>query len=741
MTARNYFYHLAFELYDKLPGPSALPNGAQSNVYLPPPFADIFSADLPEHPKPISSIEDDCRQATKLNTISAKTGNPLHAKGRHKVKASPRHRNLFINFGDKSVDTRIVHITHPVEQSRQDSPTGCQRIEQAAEDWRFERVRVESVKFGADATEKEADMAGASTLGKKVESQSNPTRARVEPLRVQGTKNTELGWGIVHLYREGEERPGFNSAEAGTRDGLGGGIEGEMDKWDTTILCIPAVPSYMTASDFLGWVGERTRDMVSHFRMIMTGKMNRYMMLMKFRDGRDARKWRTEWDGKVFNGMEPENCHVLFIKSITFQTSKASGASTSRESFPDMSCDPFKPILSPINNSAPDKFGLRPLPPPTPALVELPTCPVCLERMDDEITGLLTILCQHVFHCACLQKWRGSGCPVCRHIQPSQSSTLPFGPSSMPNRDINLCHVCDCSEDLWICLICGNVGCGRYKGGHAKEHYKQTAHNYALEIETQYVWDYVEDVWVHRLIQTKGDGKLVELPSHSSSSAMRNGNSGDIPPNMELVPRDKLENMGMEYTHMLTSQLESQRIYFEELMAKTADKAAMSAKAAEESSAAAQRALADWKELAAEHKRMRDEIIPGLERDKERMAAKAEKSSELARSMTKSFQEEKQVSKGLMERIQHLDVALERVRKEVVQLKEENLDLHEQVRDLTFFITSKDKLEKVDGELAEEIREGTMSVPEPPEPKCGKGKKKKGKGKATEKVEDRSTLW
>jgi BRCA1-associated protein len=36
---------------------------------------------------------------------------------------------------------------------------------------------------------------------------------------------------------------------------------------------------------------------------------------------------------------------------------------------------------------------------------ELPTCPVCLERMDSNITGLLTILCQHTFHCYCLSKW------------------------------------------------------------------------------------------------------------------------------------------------------------------------------------------------------------------------------------------------------------------------------------------------------------------------------------------------
>ena len=69
-------------------------------------------------------------------------------------------------------------------------------------------------------------------------------------------------------------------------------------------MCIPAVPSYLTPSDFLGFVGEKTREEVSHFRMVMTGRMNRYLVLMKFRDGNTARRWRKEWDGKVFNSME-----------------------------------------------------------------------------------------------------------------------------------------------------------------------------------------------------------------------------------------------------------------------------------------------------------------------------------------------------------------------------------------------------------------------------------------------------
>lgn len=155
-----------------------------------------------------------------------------------------------------------------------------------------------------------ATMEGPSsaTSGINAGPKSHSTKARCEPLTIQGTKNTELGWGIVHLYRDGEETAGLGDVpRANTTEKKNtelGDSNVDIEKMDTTVLCIPAVPSYMTPSDFLGWVGEKTRDQVSHFRMVMTGKMNRYMMLMKFRDGKEARRWRAEWDGKVFNGME-----------------------------------------------------------------------------------------------------------------------------------------------------------------------------------------------------------------------------------------------------------------------------------------------------------------------------------------------------------------------------------------------------------------------------------------------------
>ncbi|KAH8599642.1 hypothetical protein B0O99DRAFT_325027 [Bisporella sp. PMI_857] len=174
--------------------------------------------------------------------------------------------------------------------------------------------------------------------------------------------------------------------------------------------------------------------------MVMTGQNNMYLVLMKFRDGDYARKWKGQWNGKLFNSMEPETCYVVFIKSITFQTE---ANAQSNISFPELSYDPFSP-----SNSA--SASLKPYPTSATNTTELPTCPVCLDRMDDS-TGLVTILCQHVFHGDCIQKWRGPGCPVCRRTNPTLASTSfqydpmnpPFGSGEAP-----LCSICDTTEDL-----------------------------------------------------------------------------------------------------------------------------------------------------------------------------------------------------------------------------------------------------------------------------------------------------
>lgn len=44
-----------------------------------------------------------------------------------------------------------------------------------------------------------------------------------------------------------------------------------------------------------------------------------------------------------------------------------------------------------------------------------------------------------------------------------------------------------------------------------KSHFVETQHTYAMQLGNNRVWDYAGDNYVHRLIQNKADGKLVEF--------------------------------------------------------------------------------------------------------------------------------------------------------------------------------------------------------------------------------------
>jgi ubiquitin carboxyl-terminal hydrolase 5/13 len=52
------------------------------------------------------------------------------------------------------------------------------------------------------------------------------------------------------------------------------------------------------------------------------------------------------------------------------------------------------------------------------------------------------------------------------------------------------CSQCELDKNLWLCLTCGNLGCGRrqYDGsggnGHALEHFTQTGHALSCKLGT-----------------------------------------------------------------------------------------------------------------------------------------------------------------------------------------------------------------------------------------------------------------
>ncbi|KAG7665525.1 ubp14 [[Candida] subhashii] len=80
-----------------------------------------------------------------------------------------------------------------------------------------------------------------------------------------------------------------------------------------------------------------------------------------------------------------------------------------------------------------------------------------------------------------IQTWQQEIHP-CEH-----SLTIP--PTEVEAVDLSKCHDCDLKENLWICLYCGSLGCGRQQfgsdlkgNGHALGHFESSKHPVAVKL-------------------------------------------------------------------------------------------------------------------------------------------------------------------------------------------------------------------------------------------------------------------
>ncbi|KAH9888935.1 zf-UBP-domain-containing protein [Cubamyces lactineus] len=573
-------------------------------------------------------------------------------------------------------------------------------------DYRLGSIRIEWVDLShMDAT------GGFKKVGSGKEreklGQREPATAAFVPHSKSGSTN--LPEGVVHIFRDYPKTSAAQSSTDGESSTFASAGQDEATQQrniesDDVTLAVLAVPSWMTPSDFLAFVAPAA-DGIAHLRMIRDSAPNRSIVVVKFRDPAHAAEFAEEYNGKQFNSMEPETCHVVRVLSIAI--------------------DVDDPISENISRIASVRVS---------GAYELPTCPVCLERMDAAVTGLVTVPCSHTFHCACLSKWGDSRCPVCRYSQtllsshptsPNTSRTarpIPFSPS-LSSSERTHCADCGSTTNLWICLICGNIGCGRYGRAHAHAHYLSTTHLYALELETQRVWDYAGDGYVHRLIQNKADGKLVELPSAAAAVGTRSDSGGGGPTAADALTAEKIEAIGIEYSYLLTSQLDSQRTFYEEQTAELRNELESMRSLVEQLSAEVelqkQRAQQDAERRAKEE----EERIAELEREKARAEKRAEKASELARTLAKELREERAVSEGLMKNLSVEKERAEQASRETAAFREKVQELQDQVRDVMFFLEAKSKIESGEGTAAEAAG-GTLELP-PANGSQGAGARKK----------------
>lgn len=263
-----------------------------------------------------------------------------------------------------------------------------------------------------------------------------------------GNPNVKIQEGIIHLYKE-------DSAQ-------------EKESYDT--LCLLSVPTVISCAELINFCTSFA-NRILRIRILRSTSPGIYFSLIKFHDSNAAKDFYEMYKGVLINPDNPNSiCNAVYVESVTYLATEKGG---------------FMPHAG---------------------QTELPTCPICLERMDDLLDGILTILCDHSFHSECLMKWPDIKCPVCRHIQ------SPISPDSSLT-----CSECNDNGDLWMCLICGNLGCGRYDNKHAMKHFEETSHTFSIKIGTSYVWDYAGDNFVHRLISSV-DGKPIECVNEHQDS-------------------------------------------------------------------------------------------------------------------------------------------------------------------------------------------------------------------------------
>ncbi|CAI0469986.1 unnamed protein product [Linum tenue] len=219
----------------------------------------------------------------------------------------------------------------------------------------------------------------------------------------------------------------------------------------------------------------------------------------------------------------------------------------------------------------------------------------------------------------------------------------------------------------------------RYKEGHAVRHWKCTEHQYSLDLRTQQIWDYVGDNYVHRLNQSKVYDKSADV---NSNCTYMEGDCGTCECSNDDAGFDgalyssKVEAIVDEYNRLLATQLETQRQYYESLIAEAKSRQETSiSEAVEEAVSSTMQELQNKLEQCEHEKKAVAEVNQGLIKDEDTWRKKAK---EIEARQSSSL----------------------RSKDEMI------LDLEEQIRDLTVYLEAQKTLNKMTD--PSDIREGTL---------------------------------
>ncbi|KAI5452857.1 hypothetical protein NCC49_006396 [Naganishia albida] len=521
---------------------------------------------------------------------------------------------------------------------------------QETRDYRSGPLRIDWIDYHG---EKEIPQQQQDVPAKPVKDVKPNTDVDSPPRRfTQGT--TSLGPGIVHLFRHASLP--LSLPEAGTA------AEGE----DGTLVAVLAVPLWMGFHEFGEWLGA-WRMRLEGFRMIRDASPNKTLVLLKFQEQTAANDFISIHTGTTFsrNPGRGETCQPIRIHHLKLHD------------VPSASPTALLELLDVTREST----------------YELPTCPVCLERMDAVVTGLVTSPCTHTGDCQCLARWTTPGtetCPVCRiavRAAPAAGTRCMACPAEEPTRR-------DGEEEghsNWVCTVCAYLGCSRYEAGHARDHWTETGHAFSMEIETGRVWNYIEDNYVHRLIQNKSDGKLVELPSATLSTRL---NSLNLTPGRGPTASDEKWVTSLERATAESQRLAGQLAEREAAFVREREKMDDQVRGMKEE-------VASWREKwQVSERRIKElqESMADLERAKTTAEKKAKVATTLSQTLRKDLTSEKSLTTGLLTKIRTLETTLAETTEREKATEERIKEMEETMGDLMASISMGERVKENGGE-------------------------------------------
>uniref|UniRef100_A0A7S1B5S1 UBP-type domain-containing protein n=1 Tax=Corethron hystrix TaxID=216773 RepID=A0A7S1B5S1_9STRA len=450
-------------------------------------------------------------------------------------------------------------------------------------------------------------------------------------------------------------------------------------KFSSRVCCMLSVPPTEVPSGVLSLVSPYI-PFVQHVQIFATSENygggyafeGTYLILFHMADASAAQSMSRNYDGVPYSTLVPdERCILRIVRAANFageevpictpsvatlMPSTATASMLTASSWrPPVAAAPSSLTSSDCDGETRSRMELRALAAATFAvtaslLCDRPSghdgegsltsaeerCAVCLEPLDRTFgslstlplscrkynctsvpvasSAILTTVCNHSFHLHCAVRCGDAPCPVCRF---DHGTDLVDAASSA-------CDDCGEVRDVWVCLICGHVGCssggngvGPGNEGHAAKHYEMTLHAYVSSAVSQHVWDFAGGGFVHRLVNTvageqqqeqqKNDmgnigemglkglkiddregqsvedpqnlplGKIVEVPDMNNptpslerSSEVRQrayyDPSSPPSPGGDEAVHQKLEGWADHYNNILKEQMRQQRLFYEERM-------------------------------------------------------------------------------------------------------------------------------------------------------------------------------